>query len=83
MARKADGGVDALASLAANASAARRRNASVTTAKKASPKRKGTVLSISMSLDDAEFVRKAAASHGIPLSAYVRLACHEFERQHR
>ena len=76
------GGIDALSALAANASAARKRNSRPSTPQKTSPKRKGVVMSISMPVDDAQFVRDAAKSHGLALSAYVRLACHEYERQH-
>lgn len=82
MARSSAGGVDALAALAANANATRKRNAAGTAARKAAPKRKGTVLSVSVSVEDAELMRAAAESHGLPLSAYIRLACREFERQH-
>lgn len=79
MARDARDGMDTLAALAANANFARMRNTSATGT---SHKRRGTVMSISMSQEDARFVREAAASHGLPVSAYVRLACREFERQH-
>lgn len=73
-------GIDALSALAEAASSKRARNAHVT--KAAKPKRRGVVLSVSMSAEDEAFLRAAAESHGMPLSVYVRFACREYERTH-
>lgn len=82
MARSSAGDVNVLAALAASANVTRERNAAGAAARKSAPKRKGVVLSVSVPVDDAEFMRAAAESHSLSLSAYIRLACREFERQH-
>lgn len=73
--------IDALSALAAGANAARARNSGANATKNL-PKRRGVVVSISMPREDEEMIRAAAASHGMPLSVYVRFACREYERTH-
>lgn len=44
-------------------------------------RRRGKVISVSMPEADVEFIKAAAASHGLSVSAYLRFVAHAYEER--